>query len=64
MTVSSKTPLLDNVQDPADLRALPRESLNQLADELRRETVDVVSLTGGHLGAGLGVGVSVKPVRL
>ncbi len=51
----SKTPLLDNVHDPADLRALPRESLNQLADELRRETVDVVSLTGGHLGAGLGV---------
>ncbi|HMI97707.1 MAG TPA: 1-deoxy-D-xylulose-5-phosphate synthase [Micropepsaceae bacterium] len=55
MTVSSKTPLLDDVQEPADLRALPRESLAQLADELRRETVDVVSVTGGHLGAGLGV---------
>jgi 1-deoxy-D-xylulose-5-phosphate synthase len=47
--------LLDTVREPADLRALPRESLNQLADELRRETVDVVSVTGGHLGAGLGV---------
>ena len=55
MVAASKTPLLDNVHDPADLRALPRESLNQLADELRRETVDVVSVTGGHLGAGLGV---------
>jgi len=55
VTVSSKTPLLDDVQEPADLRALPRESLAQLADELRRETVDVVSVTGGHLGAGLGV---------
>jgi 1-deoxy-D-xylulose-5-phosphate synthase len=47
--------LLDNVHDPADLRALPREQLNQFAAELRQETVDVVSLTGGHLGAGLGV---------
>jgi 1-deoxy-D-xylulose-5-phosphate synthase len=47
--------LLDNVRDPADLRALPREQLNQLATELRQETVDVVSVTGGHLGAGLGV---------
>ena len=55
MTASSKTPLLDKVHDPADLRALPREQLNQLAAELRQETVDVVSLTGGHLGAGLGV---------
>ncbi|HEY4265938.1 MAG TPA: 1-deoxy-D-xylulose-5-phosphate synthase [Micropepsaceae bacterium] len=55
MTVISKTPLLDEIHDPADLRALPRENLNQLAAELRQETVDVVSLTGGHLGAGLGV---------
>ena len=55
MTASSKTPLLDTVQDPADLRALPREQLGQLALELRQETVDVVSVTGGHLGAGLGV---------
>ena len=55
MTVSSKTPVLDKVHDPADLRALPRAELKQLTDDLRRETVDVVSLTGGHLGAGLGV---------
>ena len=55
MTGSSTTPLLDKIHDPADLRALPREELNQLAGELRQETVDVVSLTGGHLGAGLGV---------
>jgi 1-deoxy-D-xylulose-5-phosphate synthase len=55
VTVISKTPLLDEIHDPADLRALPRENLNQLAAELRQETVDVVSLTGGHLGAGLGV---------
>jgi 1-deoxy-D-xylulose-5-phosphate synthase len=55
VTASSKTPLLDEIHDPADLRALPRENLNQLASELRQETVDVVSLTGGHLGAGLGV---------
>jgi len=44
------------VHDPADLRALPRESLHQLADELRRETVDVVSVTGGHLGGRAGRG--------
>jgi 1-deoxy-D-xylulose-5-phosphate synthase len=55
VTGSSKTPLLDEINDPADLRALPREKLNQLADELRQDLVDVVSLTGGHLGAGLGV---------
>jgi len=52
---SSKTPVLDKVNDPVDLRALPREELNQLAADLRKETVEVVSLTGGHLGAGLGV---------
>jgi 1-deoxy-D-xylulose-5-phosphate synthase len=51
----SKTPLLDRVNDPADLRALPREELRQFADELRQETIDSVSATGGHLGAGLGV---------
>jgi 1-deoxy-D-xylulose-5-phosphate synthase len=49
------TPLLDTVQTPADLRALPREQLRQLADELRTEMIDAVSATGGHLGAGLGV---------
>src|ERR671918_1829665 len=49
------TPLLDSIKLPADLRRLPQESLRQLADELRAETIDAVSVTGGHLGAGLGV---------
>jgi 1-deoxy-D-xylulose-5-phosphate synthase len=52
---SSKTPLLDLVQTPADLRRLESGQLRQLADELRQETVDAVAVTGGHLGAGLGV---------
>src|SRR6185436_17667100 len=50
-----KTPLLDSVQTPEDLRALPEADLVQLAAELRQETIDAVSVTGGHLGAGLGV---------
>jgi 1-deoxy-D-xylulose-5-phosphate synthase len=49
------TPLLDSVREPADLRKLPESDLNQFADELRRELIDAVSMTGGHLGAGLGV---------
>ena len=49
------TPLLDRVHLPADLRALSKEQLPLLADELRQETVSAVSVTGGHLGAGLGV---------
>jgi 1-deoxy-D-xylulose-5-phosphate synthase len=53
MTVA--TPLLDRVPLPSALRALPESSLRQLADELRAETIDAVSTTGGHLGAGLGV---------
>ena len=48
-------PLLDRVHDARDLRALPESDLRQLADELRAETIDAVSVTGGHLGAGLGV---------
>ena len=55
MTEPTKTPLLDRINDPADLRKLPEEQLQQLADELRQETVRVVSFTGGHLGASLGV---------
>src|SRR5687767_15392599 len=51
----SATPLLDTVHTPADLRGLEERQLRQLADELRRETIDAVSVTGGHLGAGLGV---------
>ena len=50
-----QTPLLDRVRMPADLRALPTSDLRQLADELRAETISAVSVTGGHLGAGLGV---------
>ncbi|HXQ17512.1 MAG TPA: 1-deoxy-D-xylulose-5-phosphate synthase [Caulobacteraceae bacterium] len=49
------TPLLDTVATPADTRAFSLPELRQLADELRAETVDAVSVTGGHLGAGLGV---------
>src|SRR2546429_1435254 len=51
----SRTPLLDRVNTPADLRAIPERDLRQLVDELRRETIDAVAVTGGHLGAGLGV---------
>jgi 1-deoxy-D-xylulose-5-phosphate synthase len=51
----SKTPLLDLVQTPSDLRRLETNQLRQLADELRQEMIDAVSVTGGHLGAGLGV---------
>jgi 1-deoxy-D-xylulose-5-phosphate synthase len=48
-------PLLDRVRLPSDLRELRPEQLPQLADELRKETINAVSVTGGHLGAGLGV---------
>ncbi len=51
----SKTPLLDQINIPADLRNFPREKIKQIAEELRYETISVVSQTGGHLGAGLGV---------
>jgi 1-deoxy-D-xylulose-5-phosphate synthase len=51
----SKTPLLDKVNTPADLRKLDPSNLRQLADELRQEMIDAVAVTGGHLGAGLGV---------
>ncbi len=52
---ASPTPLLDTVHTPHDLRGLKPKQLKQLAAELRAETVDAVSQTGGHLGAGLGV---------
>ena len=55
MSDRPETPLLDQVEFPADLRALSKEQLPQLADELRQETISAVSVTGGHLGAGLGV---------
>jgi len=49
------TPLLDTVRFPADMRGFDVAQLQQLADEVRAETIDAVSVTGGHLGAGLGV---------
>ena len=55
MTDRPKTPLLDRIAGPADLRALPDRDLRRVADELRTETIHAVSQTGGHLGAGLGV---------
>ena len=55
MTDRPSTPLLDTVTIPADLRSLRPDQLRQFADELRAETVSAVSVTGGHLGAGLGV---------
>lgn len=55
MSNKPHTPLLDRIASTADIRALPESALRQLADELRAETIDAVSVTGGHLGAGLGV---------
>ena len=51
----TNTPLLDNINFPKDLRKLPKNKLEDLASELRNETIDAVSVTGGHLGASLGV---------
>ncbi len=55
MDSAPKTPLLDRVKTPEDLRKLDASDLPQFAAELRQETIDAVSVTGGHLGAGLGV---------
>ncbi len=55
MSAETSTPLLDRVQTPEELRTLKDPELKQLADELRQETISAVSVTGGHLGAGLGV---------
>src|SRR5690349_14278145 len=55
VTAFSKTPLLDTIKTPDDLRKLKIEQVRQVADELRQETIDAVSVTGGHFGAGLGV---------
>src|SRR5688572_5573302 len=55
MSAVSSTPLLDRVSTPEDLRALTDADLPQLAEELRRELIAAVAVTGGHLGAGLGV---------
>jgi 1-deoxy-D-xylulose-5-phosphate synthase len=55
MSERPRTPLLDAIAYPSDLRGLKPEQLRQAADELRAETISAVSVTGGHLGAGLGV---------
>ena len=52
---NTPTPLLDTIEIPSDLRKLDSKQLRQVADELRLEMIDAVSVTGGHLGAGLGV---------
>ena len=58
MTTSTPTPaarLLDQVDEPGDIRGFSAEQLRQLSDEVRQEMIEAVSITGGHLGAGLGV---------
>ena len=55
LQISNRTPLLDRITVPADLRRMPEADLRQVADELRAELIDAVSITGGHFGAGLGV---------
>src|SRR6188472_1604363 len=55
MSAENPMPLLDRIQSPQDLRSLKDHELPQPAAELRQETIDAVSVTGGHLGAGLGV---------
>ncbi|MEW2912019.1 1-deoxy-D-xylulose-5-phosphate synthase [Leisingera sp. JC11] len=55
MSDRPKTPLLDQITRPADLKGLTDAQLVQVAHELRQETISAVSVTGGHLGAGLGV---------
>jgi 1-deoxy-D-xylulose-5-phosphate synthase len=53
--MTTPTPLLDQIKTPADLKGRNKAELRQIADELRAETISAVSVTGGHLGAGLGV---------
>ena len=55
MTDLTTTSLLDKVKLPSDLRRLPESDLKALAEEVRRKTIDTVSVTGGHLGSSLGV---------
>ncbi|MEO1719330.1 MAG: 1-deoxy-D-xylulose-5-phosphate synthase N-terminal domain-containing protein, partial [Pseudomonadota bacterium] len=55
MTSQPHTPLLDRIHYPSDLREVAESDLTQVADELRQEMISAVSVTGGHLGAGLGV---------
>ncbi|MEJ0075370.1 MAG: 1-deoxy-D-xylulose-5-phosphate synthase [Alphaproteobacteria bacterium] len=53
--MTSKTTILDTIKAPADLRGVNEKDLQKVADELRNETISAVAVTGGHLGAGLGV---------
>ncbi|HEX2652037.1 MAG TPA: 1-deoxy-D-xylulose-5-phosphate synthase [Xanthobacteraceae bacterium] len=53
--MAANTPLLDGIKTPEDLRRLDESAMRQVADELRTETINAVAVTGGHLGAGLGV---------
>ncbi|MFN9758639.1 MAG: 1-deoxy-D-xylulose-5-phosphate synthase N-terminal domain-containing protein, partial [Planctomycetota bacterium] len=55
MDAHSPTPLFDQVDSPADLKKLPREVLPTLCAELRKVILDTVTITGGHLGSGMGV---------
>ncbi|MEC8289442.1 MAG: 1-deoxy-D-xylulose-5-phosphate synthase N-terminal domain-containing protein, partial [Pseudomonadota bacterium] len=55
MIMALQTPLLDQINSPKDLKKFDLTELQKIADELRAETIDAVSVTGGHLGAGLGV---------
>ncbi|MEM9738396.1 MAG: 1-deoxy-D-xylulose-5-phosphate synthase [Pseudomonadota bacterium] len=55
MTIPNTTRLLDEIDDPKDLRGRSRSELRQIADEVRDEVIDTVAVTGGHLGSGLGV---------
>ncbi len=53
--IRPNTPILDRINSPEDMKKLSDPQLHQLARELRSETISIVSETGGHLGAGLGV---------